>query len=512
VGNHTVNFKTVSSYTTPGDQQVTISNGQTASATGTYTAQAGSLLVTISPSAAVSAGAQWRVDSGAWQNSGATFPGLSLGSHTVNFKTIGSYTTPGDQQVTISNGQTTNASGTYVAQTGSLTVTISPAGAITAGAQWRVDGGAWQNSGTTVSSLLVGSHTVNFKTVSGWNTPGNQQVTIADGQTTTATCTYTAQTGSLTVTISPAGAITAGAQWRVDSGAWQNSGTTVSSLLVGSHTVNFKTVSGWNTPGDQQVTIADGQTTAVTGTYTAQAGSLTVTISPAGAITAGAQWRVDSGTWQNSGATVSGLSVGNHMVNFKTVTGWTTPSDQPVTISNGANTPATGTYVSQSGTGSLSVTISSQAAIDWGAQWRVDGGSWQDSGATVSGLSVGSHTVNFKKTGHDSYLWPQDDMEVTISSGQTTTESGYYTECGWLIVTITPQAAIDAGAQWSLWGGGHSGAPWHDSDELVPIFANDEYYVAFKEINGWVTPLSLDFYIYSALYSDNYYSAEYTAP
>ena len=39
---------------------------------------------------------------------------------------------------------------------GSLTVTISPAGAVSAGAMWNVDGGSWQASGTTVSGLTVG--------------------------------------------------------------------------------------------------------------------------------------------------------------------------------------------------------------------------------------------------------------------------------------------------------------------------------------------------------------------
>ena len=56
---------------------------------------------------------------------------------------------------------------TIAQQTGSLQVTITPSGAISAGAQWQVDGGAWRNSGSTVSGLSVGSHTVAFKTVSG---------------------------------------------------------------------------------------------------------------------------------------------------------------------------------------------------------------------------------------------------------------------------------------------------------------------------------------------------------
>ncbi len=74
-------------------------------------------------------------------------------------------------------------------------------------------------------------------------------------------------------------------------------------------------------------------------------GSLTVTILPAGAVSAGAQWRVGTGAYQNSGATVTGLAAGSVGINFKPVTGWTTPADQAPTITAGATATATGTYV-----------------------------------------------------------------------------------------------------------------------------------------------------------------------
>jgi len=79
-----------------------------------------------------------------------------------------------------------------VAQTGSLQVTITPAGAISSGAQWQVDSGAWQSSGATVSGLSVGSHTLSFSTVSGWATPANQYISVSANSTATATGTYTA--------------------------------------------------------------------------------------------------------------------------------------------------------------------------------------------------------------------------------------------------------------------------------------------------------------------------------
>jgi len=82
-----------------------------------------------------------------------------------------------------------------ISQTGALSVTISPAGAVSARAQWQVDGGVWQNSGATVSSLSAGGHAVSFKTVSGYSTPGGKSVTVASGQTATTSGSYTA-TGS----------------------------------------------------------------------------------------------------------------------------------------------------------------------------------------------------------------------------------------------------------------------------------------------------------------------------
>jgi hypothetical protein len=76
-------------------------------------------------------------------------------------------------------------------ETGSLDVTISPPAAVSAGAQWTVDDGILNDSGATVTNLLVGSHTVSFTSVSGWITPANQTVTIKNAVTTKATAVYT---------------------------------------------------------------------------------------------------------------------------------------------------------------------------------------------------------------------------------------------------------------------------------------------------------------------------------
>ncbi len=77
-------------------------------------AATGSLMVTILPTGAVTAGAQWRVGpSGVYQNSGATVTGLAAGSVTVQFKVVAGWVTPADQPLTIVAGQTATATGTY---------------------------------------------------------------------------------------------------------------------------------------------------------------------------------------------------------------------------------------------------------------------------------------------------------------------------------------------------------------------------------------------------------------
>ena len=74
--------------------------------------------------------------------------------------------------------------------------------------------------------------------------------------------------GSLKVTIVPAAANTAGAQWEVDGGNVFDSGITIANVPAGQHTVFFSTVSGFTSPPDQNIVITANTTTSITGTYT----------------------------------------------------------------------------------------------------------------------------------------------------------------------------------------------------------------------------------------------------
>jgi hypothetical protein len=106
---------------------------------------------------------------------------------------------------------------------GNLKVNLAPTPAVSAGAQWSVDGGIWRNSGTAANGLSNGTHVVTFKAVSGWIAPAATNVTITNG-TTTQNFSYT-QAASLKATLSPGVA-----QWRVDGGVWRASGATATNM------------------------------------------------------------------------------------------------------------------------------------------------------------------------------------------------------------------------------------------------------------------------------------------
>ena len=101
----------------------------------------GSLQVTISPTNAVAAGAEWQVDGGIPRLSGATVSGLTASNHTVAFTAISGWITPPDQIVFVRSNLTATAVGTYQQQTqyftwrtnnGTITITgyDGPSGAV----------------------------------------------------------------------------------------------------------------------------------------------------------------------------------------------------------------------------------------------------------------------------------------------------------------------------------------------------------------------------------------------
>lgn len=391
----------------------------------------GSVYVHIDPPEVVEAGAQWSVDGENFQDPGAWVQ-VGAGEYTVTFSNVDGWITPSAQTVVVPSDEGALVTATYEpGPTGALTVTILPAEAAEAGAQWRVDGGSPQDSGDTMEGLAAGEHTVSFTPLSGWTVPEDVTVEITAEETESITAEYSLQadTGALIVELQPLAAVASGAQWRVDGGVLQDSGEMVAGLEPGPHTVTFTVVSGWTAPADRTVQITAGEVASITAEYqlVAPSGSLTVTIEPAAAVIGGAQWRVDGGSAHNSGETVTGLPVGAHTVSFTAITGWTAPADLAVDIAANATTSVSGEYQQLIGTGALNVMIQPQGAIDAGAQWRVDGGPLQNSSETVFQLAAGPHTVSFAAV--PNWTAPADAL-VNVLEGQTATFTGTYSQGG----------------------------------------------------------------------------------
>jgi len=153
-------------------------------------------------------------------------------------------------------------------QCGSLSVTLAPVGAVSAGAQWSLNGGVtWNASGATVSDLPVGAYTITYKTIADWDAPSDKSVSVVKDEVVNFTGTYVQHMGSLKVTMVPQTAIDAGAQWSVDGGAtWNDSGTEIN-LSVGEHTVQFKELEGWLITASQSVVVRHYQLTSVVVEY-----------------------------------------------------------------------------------------------------------------------------------------------------------------------------------------------------------------------------------------------------
>lgn len=303
----------------------------------------GAIRVTLSPAAATNAG-RWIV-AGTTNTSGSVRTGLNAGTYQVTFGTVAGYTAPAATSVVVTAGATNVFTGTYASASGSLTVTLTPATAVTDG-RWSLDGGAiWRISGTTVSNLTNGTYAVTYQDIDSHTTPAATNVTISGGAVS-VTGAYVALVGDLTVNLSPAAAVSVGAQWSVDGGStWYNSGATASNLLAGRQYFTFKAVANYEVPDTGYTTVYANSNVVRSYSYTALPGSITVTLGPAGAVAAGAAWSLDGGTnWNESGATVPDLTAKTYAITFAAVAGYEAPASTNYALAAGETAALDATY------------------------------------------------------------------------------------------------------------------------------------------------------------------------
>jgi len=108
-GDYTVGFRGVYGHTTPSSATLRVTAGQTTTHEGAFQVH-GSLRVVTSPAlpATISIDGVPRDDWGMWQS-------MPPGSYTVSFESVPGFTTPASQTATVTAGQLTTVTGTYVA-------------------------------------------------------------------------------------------------------------------------------------------------------------------------------------------------------------------------------------------------------------------------------------------------------------------------------------------------------------------------------------------------------------
>jgi hypothetical protein len=162
---------------------------------------------------------------------------------------------------------------------------------------------------------------------------------------------------TVTVTIKPDAAANAGMTWSVTGDSQlRASGTSLSEAVGSGYTaylpVTLNLVAGWlgtNGITSFYVPITAGIVTNVTLTCVPDTtpGLLTVTLSPPDAVTAGAHWHVNGVTYGNGGS--ASLTPGNYTVTFDTVSGWTAPVSQLVTMLPAQSKVIPGNYTPPAG-------------------------------------------------------------------------------------------------------------------------------------------------------------------
>ena len=337
-------------YNTPADRTVTITAGNTASTSATYTAVAPAnyTLTLNSVNGAIGrnpdasnypAGTVVRI----WASANS-------GYHFVNWSgDLSGSSTVADIVMTGNKNITANFAAGDWSKT-SLAVSILPAEVLTLGAQWRVDGGSWQNSGVIIPDQHLGDNVVEFREVSGWYKPATQRIILQGGQPAVISGTYTRDVtpGILQVAINPPDAAAAGGQWQVNGGAWQSHAAALS-LAPGSYTVSFKPVATWGTPPSRTVVVPNGATANVNASYEVPLGQPTIfSVSPRfGPIAGGTILTIDGANFgQNSSVTIGGVPAASVTVIDSTQLLATTPAavstgTAPIVVTSGAvSTPS----------------------------------------------------------------------------------------------------------------------------------------------------------------------------
>lgn len=495
-------------------------------------AQTGSLTVTIDPSEAVVAGAQWRrAGTTTWLDSGVTETNVPVRTYMIEFKDVDLWQTPSFQLVTIESDQMASTNRSYLPGVGSLVIWgvdpdyglldvpepnadfISSDGGSYHNLALKADGSVVAWGGNQTGQCDVPEPNSDFVTVAarGHKSAGLKSdgtvVTwggfIADGEDDPPYDPPSAEENHDFVEISIGGSHSVGLRSDGSIHAWGDNyyeqcdvpepNSDFMAVSAGSiHNMGLKadgTIVTWGNNDYEQCDVPEPNRDFVA---IAAGGWHSVALKSDGSVVAWG-WneyeqctlpesnmdfvKISAGEFHNVGLKSNGsvVTFGTLFQNIDVV-----PEPNSDFMAIDANHRIT---IGLKTSAQISVAIQPQAARDAGAQWSVDGGViWYDSGMTIP-KATGDYTVTYKDV--SGWTTPAD-QSATLTTENATVTGTYVaiSPTGDLTVTIEPQSACDAGAQWRLLGT----ETWLDSGATAAGLDAGDYTIEFKTLDGWVTP------------------------
>lgn len=359
---------------------------------------------------------------------------VPTGMTTIEWQPLPTYTMPAPavQQAMLYPGMNIEFSGNYPPIIGegqaTLVVRIEPAQAIAAGAQWKVNGSSWYNSGDSVT-IPDGDSTIEFKELPGWTRPASQTLFFHRNTTTELIKGYGRHKGTVWIDTDPNNA-----PWvMTDGDGVEYSGVgdrVLQNIPTGaSLTVTWGDVPNYTLPAPNPLTfsLAQNEVKRVVGAYVPIIGTgegiVRVTLYPPAVVNAGAQWRLFGGEWRSSGGMAASAD-GEQTLLFNDVPGWITPADMTVNVVRDVTNDFYATY--QRLTGTVVVNVEPNTAY-----WTLtdsDGGTYGNMGdATLTNIPTGDISILWGDL--EGYAAPQPNPAAfVLEPGGTLTISGQYVE------------------------------------------------------------------------------------
>jgi len=454
-GKYPVSFSDVPEWTRPSDASVAVAKDETALVSAKYVRHMGSVSVKIDGPEK----AGWRLDGKGSYAGGHILADVPTGTYTVSYEDVPEWTKPEDTVISVKKDETVSVPGSYVRHVGSVSVKIDGP----EGARWNFDGKGNYAGGQVLKDIPTGQYTVSFTEVPDWTKPSDVPVTVTKGGMASMDKKYVRHVGSVSVKIDGP----EGARWNFDGKGNYAGGHVLKDIPTGKYTVSFADVPDWTKPSDVPVTVARDKSVPVSGAYVKHTGSVSVTIQGP----AEARWSLNGTGRYANGQTAGNIDVGNSVVSFSDVSGWTRPANVRLAVRNGVVSRASGTYVRNTGSVRVDITGTKDG------RWSLDGKGNYPSGWTAGNIVVGTYKVLFSNV---SGSIKPEARTITVKNGVTTTLSAAYTpNTGSVTVTIDGPKE----ARWSIDGRGS-----YQSGQTVGDIVQGKHTISFSYVKGWKSP------------------------